>query len=65
VQGAVFYEMLTGAPPHYSHDKSEMCRNILTKPIEMKAFFSPEATLLLKGLLCLDVEQYFFFFIFF
>ncbi len=47
--------MLTGAPPHYSHDKSEMCRNILTKPIEMKSFFSPEATSLLKGLLCLDV----------
>lgn len=49
------YEMLTGAPPHYSHDKSEMCRNILTKPIEMKNYFSPEATSLLKGLLCLDV----------
>ena len=56
--------MLTGAPPHYSHDKSEMCRNILTKPIEMKAFFSPEATSLLKGLLCLDVKLFISFVIF-
>ena len=48
--------MCTGAPPHYSRDKIQMCKNIISKPIEMKENFSKELVSLLKGLLCLKVN---------
>lgn len=35
-KGALLYEMLSGAPPFYSKDKTVMFRNRLEKPIEMK-----------------------------
>ena len=50
--GALLYEMLTGAPPFYSKDKTEMLiiyiyiyifnrfKNRLEKPIEIKPWFS-------------------------
>jgi len=49
--GALLYEMLAGAPPFYSRDRNQMFKNILEKPVEMKAHFSPEACSLLSGLL--------------
>jgi len=41
------YEMLAGAPPFYSTDKGLMFRNRLEKKIEMKPWFSTEASNLL------------------
>jgi serine/threonine protein kinase len=32
--GALLYYMLSGAPPHYSKNKSEIFKNVLSKPIE-------------------------------
>ena len=42
--GAVLYEMLTGFPPFYSRDQSEMTYNILHKPVRFKVSvqLSPE-----------------------
>lgn len=31
--GAILYEMLTGLPPFYSHNREEMYYNIVNKPI--------------------------------
>eukprot|EP01017_Pseudomicrothorax_dubius_P040629 TRINITY_DN6383_c0_g2_i12.p1 TRINITY_DN6383_c0_g2~~TRINITY_DN6383_c0_g2_i12.p1 ORF type:complete len:146 (-),score=32.81 TRINITY_DN6383_c0_g2_i12:131-568(-) len=43
--------MLSGAPPFYSRDRYQMYKNIIERPVEMKSYFSPEASSLLKGLL--------------
>ncbi len=48
--------MNNGSPPHYNKDKVRMCKNILSKPIEMKENFSKELVSLLNGLLCLKVK---------
>jgi serine/threonine protein kinase len=45
--GALLYEMLSGAPPFYSKDKTLMFKNRLEKPIDMKPWFSPNAISLL------------------
>jgi serine/threonine protein kinase len=47
-KGALLYEMLSGAPPFYSKDKTLMFRNRLEKPIEMKQWFSANACSLLQ-----------------
>jgi len=49
--GALLYEMLSGAPPFYSRDRNQMFKNILEKPVEMKGYFSSEASSLLSALL--------------
>ncbi|CAD8064466.1 unnamed protein product [Paramecium sonneborni] len=49
--GALLYEMLAGAPPFYSKDKTQMFKNRLEKPIEMKEWFSNAARSVLNGLL--------------
>lgn len=49
--GALLYEMLSGAPPFYSKDKTLMFKNRLEKPIEMREWFSAPAKDILKGLL--------------
>ncbi|CAD8166179.1 unnamed protein product [Paramecium octaurelia] len=49
--GALLYEMLAGAPPFYSKDKTQMFKNRLEKPIEMKDWFSTAARSILNGLL--------------
>ncbi|CAK85153.1 unnamed protein product (macronuclear) [Paramecium tetraurelia] len=49
--GALMYEMIAGAPPFYSNDKGMMFRNRLEKQIDMKPWFSQEASNLLAELL--------------
>lgn len=46
--------MLSGAPPHYSENKSKMFKNKLEKPLDIKAYFSLSSASLLSGLLCND-----------
>ena len=41
--GALIYEMMAGAPPFYSRNRDVMFRNMLSKPVEMKSHFSPQA----------------------
>lgn len=53
--GALIYEMLAGAPPFYSRNREQMFRNMLSKPVEMKPHFSPQACDILKCLLQVDV----------
>ena len=56
--GALLYELLTGLPPFYSHDRDEMYHNIVNK--ELAGFpqsLSKEAIQLLKGLLKKDPEE--------
>ena len=55
--GALVYEMLVGAPPNYSRNRDEMFRNMLTKPVEMKPYFSQNACDLLQRLLMIDPKQ--------
>jgi len=55
--GALIYEMASGAPPFYSKDKTQMFKNILEKPIEMRSYFSKELCSLLKGLLVLQPSK--------
>ncbi|KRX00024.1 Protein kinase-like domain [Pseudocohnilembus persalinus] len=55
--GCLLYEMLSGAPPFYSKDRSRMFRNRIENPIEMKSWFSSEARSIIGGLLKKDPEQ--------
>ena len=50
------YEMLSGKPPFYSRNKHQIIKNIVERRVPMKAFFSPEAKSLLRGLLDPDVS---------
>ena len=54
--GALTYEMLSGAPPFYNRNKDIMFKDMLTKPVVIKAHFSPEAADLLKNLLQVEVR---------
>lgn len=56
IQGALLYEMISGAPPYYSKDKNVMFKNRLEKPVEMKSWFSTNAISILQALLCNDVS---------
>jgi serine/threonine protein kinase len=49
--GALLYEMISGAPPFYSKDRDKMFSDIISRPIEMRPFFSDDAKSLLKSLL--------------
>jgi serine/threonine protein kinase len=42
--------MLTGRPPFYSANKTEILKNITTRAVPIPEFLSPEAKSLLKGL---------------
>lgn len=53
----MLYEMLAGAPPFYNPNKEEMYRNIMNKPVEMKAHFSRNAADLLRSLLKIEVNH--------
>ncbi|CAD8213148.1 unnamed protein product [Paramecium octaurelia] len=55
--GALLYEMLTGAAPFYSVDRTLMFRNRLEKPLDIKPWFSEECKSLLQGLLNNDANQ--------
>lgn len=54
--GALTYEMLSGAPPFYNRNKDIMFKDMLTKPVVIKAHFSPEAADLIRNLLQVDVS---------
>jgi serine/threonine protein kinase len=54
--GALVYEMLAGSPPFYSRNRDIMFRNMLTKPVEMKSYFSQESIDLIRELLQVDVR---------
>lgn len=49
--GTLMYEMLTGLPPFYSTDVQQMYTKILTAPLVIPDYVSPEARSLLMGLL--------------
>lgn len=50
--------MLTGKPPHYQpKNRKQMLRDIVEKKVEMQEKFSPEAKLLLTGLLERDPNK--------
>lgn len=40
--GVLLYEMLTGLPPYYDHDKDQLFENIQEQELEMPEFFSLE-----------------------
>jgi serine/threonine protein kinase len=49
--GALLYEMVTGLPPFYSADKTEMYDQISLHPLPLPPFISRSARSLLEGLL--------------
>lgn len=49
--GALLYEMLTGLPPYYTNNKSEMTRRILESELNFPSHLNPETISLMKGLL--------------
>ena len=49
--GALMYEMLTGRPPHYQKNRKKMLKDIVSKPIPMREYFSTETKSILNGLL--------------
>eukprot|EP01103_Thecamoeba_quadrilineata_P008579 TRINITY_DN18314_c0_g1_i1.p1 TRINITY_DN18314_c0_g1~~TRINITY_DN18314_c0_g1_i1.p1 ORF type:complete len:442 (-),score=107.60 TRINITY_DN18314_c0_g1_i1:55-1380(-) len=55
--GTLMYEMLNGLPPFYSQDVQTMYTKIMTAKLEIPEGISPEAALLLQGLLQRDPEK--------
>ena len=55
--GAVMYYMLSGAPPFYSRNKSEIFKNVLNKPIERVPNITDEGNNLLQALLKINVSS--------
>lgn len=54
--GALMYYMLSGKPPHYSKNRNEIYKNILTKPIEPLLNISEDGNDLLIKLMKIDVK---------
>ncbi|KAM3141388.1 hypothetical protein pb186bvf_006506 [Paramecium bursaria] len=55
--GALIFEMLSGAPPHYNKNKKQMLQDRCNSPLELKGYFSMQAQNLLRGLLCRDPQR--------
>lgn len=55
--GTLLYEMVTGLPPYYSHNRHEMQQNITNKVLELPDFLSKTCKSLLKGLLQKEPEN--------
>ena len=55
--GAVMYYMLSGAPPHYSKNKAQIFKNVLTKPIEPILSVTNAANELMQSLLKVDPNE--------
>lgn len=49
--GAILYEMLTGLPPFYTNNKSEMTKRILDAELTFPSHVNSEAVSLMKALL--------------
>lgn len=49
--GALLYEMLTGLPPYYHHNRAEMYAKILTEALPLPNYLSRNSKLLIIGLL--------------
>ena len=49
--GAILFEMLTGFPPYYTNNKSEMTRRILESDLSFPSNLNPDAISLMSGLL--------------
>jgi len=49
--GTLMYEMLTGLPPFYCEEVQKMYQKIMTAPLNIPSFFSPEAKNLVERLL--------------
>lgn len=49
--GAILYEMLTGLPPFYTNNKSEMTKRILDAELTFPSHVNPEAVSLMTALL--------------
>lgn len=55
--GAVMYYMLSGAPPHYSKNKAQIFKNVLTKPVEAVLSATNSANELIMSLLKVDPNE--------
>lgn len=55
--GTVLYEMISGVSPFFSHNKSEVLKNIIHKRPEIKTYFSISATDLINKLLTLNANE--------
>lgn len=55
--GAVMYYMLSGAPPHYSKNKAQIFKNVLTKPVEPILSATNAANELMLCLLKVDPNE--------
>ena len=55
--GALLFEMLTGLPPLYSHNRDEMYYNIINYEPTYPHYLSESSITLLKGLLCKDPSK--------
>jgi serum/glucocorticoid-regulated kinase 2 len=49
--GAILYEMLTGLPPYYTNNKSEMTKRILESDLTFPEHVNPVAAHLIRALL--------------
>lgn len=49
--GALLFEMLTGLPPYYTNNKSEMTKRILESELTYPSHLNPEAVSLMRSLL--------------
>ncbi len=49
--GAILFEMLTGLPPYYTNNKSEMTKRILESELNYPSHLNSEVIDLMKGLL--------------
>lgn len=55
--GTLIYEMLSGLPPFWDEDEEYMQKKIISAPLKLHKYFSPEAKDLLRKLLNRDPEQ--------
>ncbi|EGR30822.1 protein kinase domain protein [Ichthyophthirius multifiliis] len=55
--GCIFYEFLTGYPPYYNRNKQLMFQNRLSRQIEMKPYFSKDASDIIQALLQNDPDK--------
>jgi serum/glucocorticoid-regulated kinase 2 len=55
--GAILYELISGNPPFFTQNQSEMFKNIIEKKLEFQEFFSEEIKDLLNKMLDKDPKK--------